>query len=678
MTRPIGYFVHHQGRGHAIRAAAVANALPPERPITIFCARDDIFPALPEHARVITIPSLFEARGDEAIAADWVATPSTLHCAPLGWPAIREAMAALTDWFRHADPALIISDVSAEVAQLARIASVPHVAVLQHGDRSDPGHMAAYEGAAGILAPFHEALAQPDWNEVMHAKTCFAPGLGADVNMPPRDLARWRLGLEDRPLMLVVSGGGGDGVAEAPLGVGARAFPGWQWVTIGNVRRDWHATPPANLSHKGWVENAQDWIAAADCVIASTGNTTCQQILAAARPWIAIPEWRYFDEQAQKAAALGRAGVATQLSAYPASARQWRDVVERAIADHDPVRQIDLVKTDGAQVAATWLEALADRLWTSARPRSTEGSGEVSALTIARGRETHLTNMIDGLSRQSRLPDELVIGVMQPTPFDLPDTPFPVRQIHVSGDALPLAAARNAAVAGASGDALIFLDVDCIPEPGLVADYLDHLDAGGLMMGEVLYLPAGATERGLDFEVFADIGVRHADRRGPPEAGRDACRDTRCFWSLNFAMSRADWHRAGGFDEDYVGYGGEDTDFGRRLEVANVPLWWVQGARAYHQFHPHAMPPVHHLRSVLQNADVFARKWGQRTMQHWIEAFTLMGLIEEIDGDLSILREPDEADHVLCRQSEDQPFASSATVLEQLRVAGPGVKVAAE
>ena len=33
--RPFGYFVHHQGRGHAERCAAILNALPPERPIFV-------------------------------------------------------------------------------------------------------------------------------------------------------------------------------------------------------------------------------------------------------------------------------------------------------------------------------------------------------------------------------------------------------------------------------------------------------------------------------------------------------------------------------------------------------------------------------------------------------------------------------------------------------------------
>ena len=180
MRRPIGYFAHHQGRGHAALCGAIAAALPGDRPLHIFCARDDIFPPLPRNAVIDRIPSLFEARGDEAPGLRHASAPETLHCAPLGWPGIRIAMARIAAWFGDADPALMICDVSAEIAQLARICSVPHVKVLQHGDRHDPGHRAAYDGAIGLLAPFHATLAQPEWDDAFLEKTCFAAGLGVD------------------------------------------------------------------------------------------------------------------------------------------------------------------------------------------------------------------------------------------------------------------------------------------------------------------------------------------------------------------------------------------------------------------------------------------------------------------------------------------------------------------
>ena len=365
--RPFGYFVHHQGRGHAERCAAIVNALPVSRPLTIFCARDDIFPSLPARVEIVRIPSLFEPTGGEATTMDAIATPTTLHCAPLGWPGIRRAMATITGWFDAANPALMICDVSAEIAQLARICSVPHVKILQHGDRGDQGHRAAYDGAAGLLAACHADLAQPDWDAAMLAKTCFAGGLGVDTRVPERELARQRIGVEaGEEVILVMAGGGGDGFGQAPLGVGARARPGARWITIGPVQRDWHATEPANIEHRGWVDNPADYVAAADLVIASTGNTTCQQILAAARPWLAIPEWRYFDEQHRKADALAAAGVACVRPHLPSSADAWHHALAETLATHRPQAQRAMIDDTPADGVAAWLEALAARLWTPA------------------------------------------------------------------------------------------------------------------------------------------------------------------------------------------------------------------------------------------------------------------------------------------------------------------------
>ena len=291
----------------------------------------------------------------------------------------------------------------------------------------------------------------------------------------------------------------------------------------------------------------------------------------------------------------------------------------------------------------------------------------ISVCTLAHGRAGHLENLVLGLARSTMAPDELVIAVMQPEPYDLPSVDFPIRQIMLGTNDIPLARARNAAGEGASGELLIFLDVDCIPHPRLVADYAAAWhEGGGVLMGEVGYLPAGATDSGLDYERFDRLAVKHSERAGPPAEQLGLCRDYRCFWSLNFALSAQDFAALGGFDERYVGYGGEDTDFGRSIAAAGLPIWWVKGARAYHQHHKHHMPPVHHLDSVLANAMVFQDKWGEPTMQHWLRAFRLMGLIERDGNRWRKLRDPSAADLALTRQQEDQPYASSATVLDWL------------
>lgn len=359
---PIGYFVHHQGRGHAERCAALLNALPEARPVTIFSARDDIFPPLRAGVRIHRIPSLFEPTGGER-AADWIPTPDTVHCAPLGWPGIRRATAEIAGWFAAADPALMICDVSAEIAQLCRLCSVPHVKVLQHGDRSDAGHRAAYDGAVGLLAPCDKRLAQDDWSAAMRARTCFAGGIGVAGKLPDRAEARARLGLSPREeVFLAISGGGGGGFTSAAFGVGARTFPDTTWITVGHMERDWHATEPANLRHDGWVEGIADHLAAADLVVSSTGNTTCHQILAAGRPWIAVPEWRYFDEQVVKARALDRAGVAHHVTHLPSHAAAWRTAVRAARDGHDPALQQSMTSPQAACRAADWIESLVVRL----------------------------------------------------------------------------------------------------------------------------------------------------------------------------------------------------------------------------------------------------------------------------------------------------------------------------
>jgi N-acetylglucosaminyl-diphospho-decaprenol L-rhamnosyltransferase len=272
----------------------------------------------------------------------------------------------------------------------------------------------------------------------------------------------------------------------------------------------------------------------------------------------------------------------------------------------------------------------------------------VSVLTIVRGRSSHLANLIAGLERQARAPDELVIAWMQDAPLPLPETRFPVRSVLVPGDPMPLAAARNRAAEAARGEQLILLDVDCIPAAGLVERYAATADAAGVRLGDVLYLPPGGVER-IDDAALDRIGVRHPAK---PELAEDEIRATPShgeLWGLSFALSAADWRRAGGMDERYIGYGGEETDFAARLERAGVTMAWVGGARAYHQHHPIHIPPLQHFDAILRNARLFHATWGRWCMDYWLGQFAERGLIAIDDAALTVVRAPtrDEIDATL-------------------------------
>ncbi len=83
------------------------------------------------------------------------------------------------------------------------------------------------------------------------------------------------------------------------------------------------------------------------------------------------------------------------------------------------------------------------------------------------------------------------------------------------------------------------------------------------------------------------------------------------------------------------------------------------------------MPPVHHLDSVVRNAELFEAKWGYRTMGHWLYAFRVMGLIDDTpDRPITILRRPDAADLALTGQQSDQPYTNSASVIRAIEARG--------
>ncbi|CAO4150835.1 glycosyltransferase family 2 protein [Methylorubrum aminovorans] len=283
-----------------------------------------------------------------------------------------------------------------------------------------------------------------------------------------------------------------------------------------------------------------------------------------------------------------------------------------------------------------------------------------SVLTLVRGRADRLRHLLHGLARQTARPRELVIAWMQPEQApDLPDPGCPVRHLHVPGEPMPLAAARNRAAEAATGDLLVFLDVDCIPSPTLVAAYADAARAErGLFLGEVLYLPPDAIAGGIDPATLDRLGRVHPARPPVPEAGLRREPDAEQLWGLSFALPTAAWRAVGGMDETYVGYGGEETDLAARLAESGMPTFWVADARAYHQHHPVHVPPLQHLSAILANAARFHARHGRWCMTYWLDQFRAAGLIawDETAPAIRLLRHPD-ADEIAAALRPDALFS---------------------
>lgn len=278
-------------------------------------------------------------------------------------------------------------------------------------------------------------------------------------------------------------------------------------------------------------------------------------------------------------------------------------------------------------------------------PADPSAGPSASVLTLVRGRADRLRNLMAGLARQSARPRELVIAWMQPDRvLDLPEPGCPVRHRHVEGEPMPLAAARNRAAEAATGDLLVFLDVDCIPSPTVVEAYRRAAtETDGLFLGEVLYLPPGLNpEAAVDTGALARLGRVHPARPAIPPEGLRREVDPGQLWGLSFALPAQSWRAVGGMDEAYRGYGGEETDLAARLAASGLPTYWVGGARAYHQHHPVHVPPLQHFDAILANATRFRATHGRWCMTYWLGQFRTAGLIDWDDDApaIRVLRRP--------------------------------------
>lgn len=266
--------------------------------------------------------------------------------------------------------------------------------------------------------------------------------------------------------------------------------------------------------------------------------------------------------------------------------------------------------------------------------------GRTVVVTVAHGRHDHLERQRASLAVSTTGFDHVVVAMDDPV---LARAPWCSASLPSTPLGLPLAAARNrgAEVALEGGaTTLVFLDVDCLAAPALLEGYAAAVadEPDTIWSGPVTYLEA-PPPGGYDLSALAGLDSPHPARPAPAPGERLRGADPDLFWSLSFACSAGAWARTGGFCEDYVGYGGEDTDFARVAVTAGLDLGWDGTARAYHQWHPVSRPPVEHVVDIVRNAEVFRRRWDSTPMLGWLEAFEERGLVRrDADGRWHALR----------------------------------------
>jgi glycosyltransferase involved in cell wall biosynthesis len=155
-----------------------------------------------------------------------------------------------------------------------------------------------------------------------------------------------------------------------------------------------------------------------------------------------------------------------------------------------------------------------------------------------------------------------------------------------------LARARNAGIAAATGERIVFIDDDVLPLPNFVEE---HLRAGEKRPGRIVR--GGA----INVESFEDL---------PPPVWSLRNYSGNYFWTTNVSVPLATLRAVGGFNEAFSEYGWEDIDVGLRLRVA--------GVRA--TFNPHAL--VYHYKPRARGADVEAMQRQARAQARTAAALT--------------------------------------------------------
>lgn len=260
------------------------------------------------------------------------------------------------------------------------------------------------------------------------------------------------------------------------------------------------------------------------------------------------------------------------------------------------------------------------------------GRTRVSVVTIVRGRLAHLRRQGWGLADQDEPALEWVVVRMGgPDPrAALADGPkATLVELDVPhGAPLPLAAARNAGIAAASGETVVLLDVDAIPGRQTLRRYGDAAArTGGAVAGPVAYLPADVPTTRADLVSLEEVGRAHPARPVPADGELQAEERWELLWTVSMAAPAELLREVGGFDERYTGYGAEDTDLAMRLQAAGAPLHWVGGAWAYHQHHEE-VGRRDRIPDLVRNATIFRQTWGWWPMSGWLRELAADGRIE--------------------------------------------------
>lgn len=260
---------------------------------------------------------------------------------------------------------------------------------------------------------------------------------------------------------------------------------------------------------------------------------------------------------------------------------------------------------------------------------------KISFIVLTYNRTDTLLAVLGSLARQCGAAHEVLIADdgSNPEQVDMllkncPVFKCPVRHVWHPDTGFTAAAARNLGAHFATGDYLVFMDGDCVPNPGFVSSHARLAEKGCFVNGNRVLLSERLTKRVVTNEV--DLPSQDATFWLKSRLNGDSNKllhvliwPRRLFrvkkgfkWhgirSCNLGVWRDDFVAVNGFDETFEGWGHEDADLVLRL--SHLGIHRKNGFLATEVYH------LWHRENARDHESVNRQKVFQRMKTHIISA----------------------------------------------------------
>ncbi|MCP4747096.1 MAG: glycosyltransferase [Desulfobacteraceae bacterium] len=204
----------------------------------------------------------------------------------------------------------------------------------------------------------------------------------------------------------------------------------------------------------------------------------------------------------------------------------------------------------------------------------------IGVIVTTYNRPDALERVLKGLACQSRLPNEIIVaddGSGDDTRKGLntfiEKLDLPLTHVWRPDQGFRTAQIRNKAILASTSDYLVFLDGDCIPEPDFIRDHITLAQKGYYVQGKRVLVDQSLSPS----FTFSDISKqrlrllfsRHLSNRHhliratwfPASISKKMGGIRSC----NMAVCKSDLISVNGFNEDFQGWGREDSELVARL-----------------------------------------------------------------------------------------------------------------